>query len=270
MADTEQEKKNRTRAGHGGGGHTASHEEHEGAPEWLISFADNVTLMMGFFVIMLAMAMKPVITAVGAGGSGEGGGSPSARELDTVLAIREAFNNPVNPDSTDPREAALIRRLLTRNNRHGGGNGRFSRASQYTTDRDIQKDYYKNLGGMVPFERGSGHLNEAARKLITGIAENFKGLALTIEIRGHASSREAFQDKQKGMSLGFERALAVAEAMTEEGFDWRQLRIISCGDNDRRQDVAYDEAGQQQNERVDIIVTDEPLTRNQPASRPES
>lgn len=51
---------------HGGGGHGGgaphgggAHEEHEGAPEWLISFADNVALMMGFFVILLAMNMGP-------------------------------------------------------------------------------------------------------------------------------------------------------------------------------------------------------------------
>ena len=51
--------------GHGGGSHGGGHaaggheEGHEGAPEWLISFADNVALMMGFFVILLAMNMGP-------------------------------------------------------------------------------------------------------------------------------------------------------------------------------------------------------------------
>lgn len=33
--------------GHGGHGHGGGHEEHAGAPEWLISFADNVALLMG-------------------------------------------------------------------------------------------------------------------------------------------------------------------------------------------------------------------------------
>ena len=45
---------------HHGGGHGGGHEEgHEGAPEWLISFADMVMLMMGFFVIMFAMNLQP-------------------------------------------------------------------------------------------------------------------------------------------------------------------------------------------------------------------
>ena len=36
--------------GHGGGGH--DEEEEAGAPEWLISFADMVMLLMGFFVMI--------------------------------------------------------------------------------------------------------------------------------------------------------------------------------------------------------------------------
>lgn len=55
--------------GHGGGGHAEG--EHEGAPEWLISFADMVMLIMGFFVIMLAMNMGPKTTAVQGGEPGE-------------------------------------------------------------------------------------------------------------------------------------------------------------------------------------------------------
>src|SRR5215831_6049600 len=90
--------------GHSGGGHSHSHggshgggheEAHEGAPEWLISFADNVALMMGFFVIMLAMYMAKR-TAGGIGGTEAMGGT---REMDFVLALREAFN-PINLDST--------------------------------------------------------------------------------------------------------------------------------------------------------------------------
>src|SRR5262245_29481834 len=110
--------------GHGGGGHRHHHGgggghgdgEHEGAPEWLISFADNVMLMMGLFVIMLAMNMAKVTTG-GIGGEDEMGGAPSAEMADMILSIRQAFNNPVNINSTDPRDAALVKRLIERANR---------------------------------------------------------------------------------------------------------------------------------------------------------
>ena len=83
---------------HGGGGHGAhggggghAEGEHEGAPEWLISFADNVALMMGFFVILLAMNMKDP-TAGGIGGKDKNGGAPDSKSVDFVIAIRDAFS----------------------------------------------------------------------------------------------------------------------------------------------------------------------------------
>ena len=66
--------------GHGGGGHGGGggHEEEEeaGAPEWLISFADMVMLLMGFFVILFALNVQPK------GGNPGGGG-----EVDELLDL---------------------------------------------------------------------------------------------------------------------------------------------------------------------------------------
>src|SRR5436190_22316472 len=106
-----EEKEHKKHSGHGGHGSGGGHEEaHEGAPEWLISFADNVTLMMGFFVIMLAMNMKSPTTG-GMGGRDKNGDPPSSPDMiDAALAIREGFNNPVSLASTDPNDLPLIRR----------------------------------------------------------------------------------------------------------------------------------------------------------------
>ena len=46
-------------------------EEHDGAPEWLISFADMVMLIMGFFVILYALNATPPQQA-GAEGDSDG------------------------------------------------------------------------------------------------------------------------------------------------------------------------------------------------------
>ena len=82
------------RAHSGGHAHGGGHEEgHEGAPEWLISFADNVALMMGFFVILLAMNMKsPVASHTGVGSPDKDGGVPESQMLDFVIAMRDALD----------------------------------------------------------------------------------------------------------------------------------------------------------------------------------
>jgi len=95
---------------HGGGG---THEEHEGAPGWLISFADNVSLMMGFLVILPAVRMGPKATAVQGGEPSENGATQAPDMLDFVISVREGFKNPVNIDSDKPDDQPLIRRIPT-------------------------------------------------------------------------------------------------------------------------------------------------------------
>ena len=114
--------------GHGGGGHGG--EEHEGAPEWLISFADMVMLMMGFFVILFAMNVQPKGGNPGGGGEQAEGVSQELNMVDLAIAVRRAFNNDVDLNSTDPKDQPLIERLKQlraardaafARPRHGGG-----------------------------------------------------------------------------------------------------------------------------------------------------
>src|SRR5436190_2087186 len=110
MAEHEEHKDEHGGGSHGGGGHGGGHGggghaegEHEGAPEWLISFADNVALMMGFFVILLAMNLKKP-TAGGIGGEGQNGGPPSEQMIDFVIAMRQSFHTPFDLNSDEPAE----------------------------------------------------------------------------------------------------------------------------------------------------------------------
>ncbi len=248
--------------GHSGGGHGhggahggGSHEEHEGAPEWLISFADNVTLMMGFFVILLAMNLKPATGGPGGEGKEPGHPSPSPEMIDLAIAIREAFNNPVDPNSANPIDLPLVRRLIERS-----GPSPADQEGQIGREHDvksIRKSVYHSPAGSVPFETGSAELTEEAFEALRQMRKVVQGHNLVIEIRGHVSAAESFGKSDRGARLSYERATAVAEAMVREGISWAQLQLVACADGERLVPLAYDEAGQRTNQRVELIVTDQ-------------
>ncbi len=244
--------------GHGGGG---GHEEaHEGAPEWLISFADNVTLMMGFFVILLAMSMKDP-----KGGSGPkdavAKNEPSAELLDAAIAIREAFHNPVDINSTAANDLPLVRRLRERS-----GENRTAGLPGYEHDVSaIRRSDYYGLGGTLAFEQDAATLGDAAKENIAKLIEHLRGRRSIIEVRGHVSAAEAFGQADRGMQLSYERAFNVARALNEGGIGWEQLRLIACADNDRAVETAYDQRGHAENQRVEVQATDRAAM---PASQP--
>lgn len=250
--------------GAGGGGHKkhkchcdhhGGHHE-EGVPEWMVSFADNVCLMMGFFVIMLAMNMKP---AQGGSGDGPQDGSnaytPPSALLDAVIAIREGFNNPVSMNSAAPEDQPLIRRLQEKR-----GTGRASEAGQSGPTDSVTSvrtsDYY-SLGGVVPFSDNATELNGAGERAVEEIAQKLMGPKFVIEVRGHVSALEAAAGVDPAMSISHRRAMAVAKGLEKRGIPWSRLRVVACADGDRITPIAYDEAGHRSNQRVEVLVTRE-------------
>lgn len=253
--------------GHGGGGHE---EGHEGAPEWLISFADNVALMMGFFVILLAMKMnlksaEPASASAGGADSEEVSENSSEEALlDMAIAIREAFNNPVDIHSTNPRDLALIKRIMGRQQE-----GKAFSPGQEGHEREVRSlrpSDYVSFGGKVAFEQGQATLSAGAVSDIGELAARLRGRRTVVEVHGHASAAEAYQTTDRGMALSYQRALATAEELVRQGVGWDRLRIIASADNDRISQVAYDARGHQANQRVEVIETDRATAGDAPAS----
>ena len=254
----------KSRRSHGGPhSHGSSHEEHEGAPEWLISFADNVMLQMGFFVILLALNLKDP-TAGGDGGRHKEGDPPSSL-LDAAIAIRQAFNNPVDINSTNPADAPLIRRLLEREQ-----SGRSISPGPEGSRQDhqsIRPSDYVAPNGLILFDDGVAAVPAAARKTIADIARAVAGKRFVVEVRGHVSVAEAARTDDRGMRLSYERALAVALLLEEHGLKGRQIRIVPQGDTSRIIPRATDAADHRSNQRVEVfqtedIMPDDPYSRD--------
>jgi hypothetical protein len=59
------------------------------------------------------------------------------------------------------------------------------------------------------------------------------------------------------MPLAFQRALAVAQVLRTSGIEWEQMRLVSVGAGDRVKPLARSARDHGNNQRVEIIVTDE-------------
>lgn len=243
----------------GGHGHGGGHHE-EGVPEWMVSFADNVCLMMGFFVIMLALNMKPA-----QGGSGtdkKDGAAESAASsinpglVDAAIAIRSAFNNPVDMNSTKPEDQPLIKRMKEKKT----GDGRSREDAPHGDSDAVQSirpsDYY-SLGGVIPFGDRSAEITPSAMRTVADVATHLMGPRFMIEVRGHVSAMEAEQDVPGAMRLSHQRAFAVADALARAGLPWGRLRVVACADHERVTPIAYDLKAHRANQRVEVLVTKE-------------
>lgn len=271
MAEHEHDEKS---GGHGGGhgGHGAAHgggghEEHEGAPEWLISFADNVALLMGFFVILLAMNMaKPKMGGIG--GEDKYPSPDSEQMMDLIIGIRRAFHSPIDMHSDDPAEAALREHIRNKSRRGSGDSKQPNQAGEGAESQANRPDEYSDFGGTVPFDDGAASLGANARAIAEKIGQDLKGMRWIIEVRGHTSPAEARGDFERANALSYRRATAVAQVLAAQGIKWEQMRLVACGDNERRVQRTYDDALLGLNQRVDVVVTGTPVAADTPAPPP--
>lgn len=242
--------------GHGGhGGGHGKHEEHEeGVPEWMISFADNALLQMGVFVIMFAMNVGPKAKGPTAAGEQE---TVTAGMADTAIAIREAFNSPVSLNSKDPNDLPLIKRMKERKEKgEATDNGVKGEKQNVQAQRDTG---FTNITATVNFEQGAATISSYDRSVLADAVRKLKGQRWIIEVRGHCSSIEASDGPEAAAKLSFDRAIAAAAVLTEQGIKWNQLRISSAGDSDRRTALAFDAKAHRTNQRAELIVTNDAL-----------
>lgn len=254
--------------GHGGGGHgPGGHEEHhEGAPEWLISFADNVALIMGFFVILLAMNMGPKADPKQGGAPSEDGktdGGQSAQALDMIIAIREGFNQPVSMKSTDPKEAALRKRIMER---QGNATTDGPRGNNDKQQAPRPSDFDR-VTAAISFDDRASKLTDEARSTIAEVAAKQRDQRWVLEVRGHTSPFEAMHNPTKALDLSYERAKAVAAALVESGMKWEAIRVVGMGDSDRVVARTFDRQQDRNNQRVEIVITNYPIA-NDPYAAP--
>lgn len=228
----------------------------KGGGAWKVAYADFVTAMMAFFLVMWIVAQnKPVKEAVaqffkdpygtGKKGTGMGGGPlsnggapPSLRDK---LAKRgrlkiKSKSAPVAAGTTDTQDAAAAKPSVFV--LHGGEK--------------------PNLGTLVVFGEDSAELDERGKEHLNELMPMLLGKLNKIEIRGHATGRplppnSPFQD---AWQLCYARCLAAMEFLREQGVEPQRIRLSQAGSYEP-QSLRADSASAVQNSRVEVYMLGE-------------
>jgi chemotaxis protein MotB len=230
-------------------------EKPEGAPEWMVSYADMITIMMSFFVIMFAIA------------SGEAAkGRKNERQQAAIDSLNTRFgpkfqpfaswglmpgNSPVKaagsrmrfkPPEQQPAEEGATVRVLRKEKARIRVPGQGARVV---------------IGGVVYFGETSLELPPQQQSRLQVIAEELAGKPQEIEVLGHASPRplppgSGYRDR---WDLSYARCREVARVLQGLKVDRERIRIGVVQSNELpAAEATSDSPGE--DARVDIYLTD--------------
>ena len=166
-----------------------------GAPMWMVTFSDMVTLLLTFFVLMLSMANMDQVKFNQAADSlaGAFGVMGSSRQTEISPPAVVSFS-PVDDDFT----SQVYRRLKTK-----------LREPKLNKEIKLVKDrgaVVLRVDEAVLFESGQRVLNPAAEPILRKVAELVRPLPLNLKVEGHTDDRG---DELANWDLSVDRAVAV-------------------------------------------------------------
>jgi chemotaxis protein MotB len=249
-------------------------EEDEGPSDaWLASYADAMTLLLAFFIMMYAFALvdlakfqdlkvgvqaafglpEPVtdntdsILSDGEGIAPEVGFNPveqsSDKEAETT-AIRSAL---ANAGTVTPENAEDLKTLLENEFERVG-------ASDYVEVGIDERGVFIRFDGRVLFDSGSADLDSAGLTLLTTSASVLTVIDNTLEVEGHTDNRPTGTDWPSNWELSAARASTVVRWLIDAGgVPDPQLVAVGRADTRPRADNST-AAGRQENRRVEIVV----------------
>jgi len=224
-------------------------QKEEGAPAWMVTYGDMMSLLLCFFVMLVAMSEIKA----------------DERFEQVMQSLRDAFGyqGGIGAVPTDePPQLSLLQRLesivIPRQVKQIGDSdeegieGRVYRVTQVREGLEI------TVGGRITFNRFSAELKPAAEALIAQLADKIRGHTTKIEVRGHTTREPLPEDSQfkDRKDLSYQRAKVVAAALSRHGVDERRIRVTACGATEPLVTQAYTERRRAANRRVGIVVTE--------------
>jgi len=242
-------------------------EEHVNLERWLVSYADFITLLFAFFVVMYAISSV-----------NEGKYRVLSDTLTEVFDARPSSNTPIEFDhalqdqptiTNDPDFIDLPTptndKILTvpENPELEEMSEDISRAVKSLIDDEIisvnKTDFWLEIDikSSILFASGTASLSEDAEDILASIAVLLKGYPNDIQVEGFTDNRpiktRAFPSNWE---LSSSRAASVVHLFEDEGVDPKRMQAIGYGEYRPKADNATRE-GRNTNRRVNLVILGE-------------
>jgi len=220
----------------------------QGAPDWVLTYGDLMSLMLCFFVLLAAFANFD---------------TPNPKLEDVLQSIRSVFGirghsgvmaNPGFDFSVLLKELEkAVRRAQLEKRSTTDIKGV---AGRYANVRKIRDGAEITMGGPVVFRQFSAELLPEAAAMVDGIAATLAGHLNRIEVRGHATAEPLPPDSpfKDPMDLSIARARAVAHRLIAGGVIPRTLRLVGAGASEPFVPRPQNPEQVAANRRVEIVV----------------
>lgn len=255
------------------------HEEHENHERWLVSYADFITLLFAFFVVLyatgrvdqtkfkqVAQSMRWAMHIAGEGGvvantllSGESLGGNCVVDLGA---------NADNAKKKNKRYAEEVRRRVEGQVRSMGGMSE-KKSPIIAVDAD-EKSMMIQLSGTHFFDAGDAALRPDAIPYLDAIFSELQKLRRPVRIEGHTDNRPSTGKYANNWLLSSARASAVV-VFAEKAYQmYGKMSVAGFADT---KPVASNETeeGREQNRRISIVVelnpTDKTVYEPRPADK---
>ncbi len=193
-----------------------------GAPEWVLTYGDMMSLLLTFFIMLYAMStLEEVKVATVAESFSQQFGS-------AAQSIPVPGDQP--PANSNRRELKSTGRAK-RKDTFMGGNPVLAPKGDYASVRSVRPKREKIVGGIVYFGLGLYELDDVAKQDIRTIADQLRGTPYKILVKGHTSIEPGIFANNLYV-LAFNRAMEVRNELIRLGVDGKLIRVEAVGPNE--------------------------------------
>lgn len=226
-------------------------QQEAGAPAWMVTYGDAMTLLLCFFVIIVSMSelkkdqkfMQVVESLQAAFGAHKGGvGAVPLSDAPTNVILKRLLELEI------PKEAE----------RRGDTDTEAIEGKKWRVTQ-LREGIQVVVGGRIAFDRFSATLKPEAKELIAKGADVLRGYNTKIRVRGHATREPLPGDSvyPDARDLSYARAKAVEAELIRNGVRAERLMLEALGSTEPLVRQAYTEDRRALNRRVEVVVTEE-------------